>query len=190
MQNRLNTYGRVKSEGFELDAKATNLILTTCHKTLHTETIDLLLSALIHSFASVFPDRPVPAIYNEGHGRETSGMDVDLSRTVGWYTILVPIHVPSTASSDLFDTIRHVKDMRRKIPDKGRPYFASRCLTTTGEERFGHHWPLEIAFNFLGQYQQLEREGALLNPVDKAAALAGEFQAAGGIADVGEETPR
>jgi len=187
MGTHLNIYGDVLCEGFEIDPGITSLLLTKCHDTLHTETIDILLSALIHSFASVFPDRKVPAIYNEGHGREPSGMAADLSRTVGWFTIMYPVHVPSSASKDLIETVRHVKDLRRKISANGREYFASRCLTAEGEARFGHHWPLEITFNYLGQYQQLERAGALLTPVDE---MAGEARGAGGTADVGKETPR
>jgi non-ribosomal peptide synthase protein (TIGR01720 family) len=187
MAELANNYGSVASQRFELDSETTSLILTNCHRTLHTEPIDILLSALIHSFAVVFPDRAVPAIYNEGHGRELSGMPTDLSRTVGWFTIMYPVHVPASASKDFVETVRNVKDLRRKTPDNGRPYFASRCLTDEGRQRFGDHWPLEITFNYLGQYQQLEREGALLRPVEE---MAGEARGAGGTADVGHETPR
>lgn len=100
---------------------------------------------------------------------------------------MYPVYVPETASNDLINTVRHVKDLRSQIPDNGRPYFASRCLTQAGNAKFGHQWPLELTFNYLGQYQQLEREGALLKPVDD---LAGEARSAGGIADYGQDTPR
>jgi len=182
-----NTYGDVACEGFELDKGTTSMVLTGCHETLRTEPVDILLSALISSFAIAFPDRTVPAIYNEGHGREPSDMSVDITRTIGWFTTMFPVHIPESATKNSIDTIKHVKDFRRGVPDNGRPYFASRCLTAEGDARFGHHWPLEITFNYLGQYQQLEREGALLRPVD---AIAGETRGAGGTADVGKDTPR
>jgi len=83
IDEKANTYGGVVIENFELDSKTTSLMLTKCHEALRTETIDILLAALLHSFASVFPDRSVPAIYNEGHGREPSGLQIDLSRTIG-----------------------------------------------------------------------------------------------------------
>ncbi|TAQ85918.1 hypothetical protein B7494_g5755 [Chlorociboria aeruginascens] len=187
MKNQLNTYGDVVSRGFEINSDITSLLLTGCHDALHTETIDILLSALIHSFARVFTDRNTPAVYTEGHGREPSDMGVDITRTVGWFTIMYPVHVPVSASVNLLETVRHVKDLRRRVPDNGRPYFASRCLSDEGRKHFNHHWPLELTFNFLGQYQQLEREGALLNPVDE---MAGEARGAGGTADVGQDTPR
>lgn len=182
-----NTYGDLACEGFEVDKAITAMLLTECLDTLHTEPVDILLSALISSFAHTFLDRPVPAIYNEGHGREPSEMSVDITRTVGWFTTMYPVYIPVTATKEPIDTIKHVKDFRTKVRDNGRPYFASRCLTTEGNARFGHHWPLEVTFNYLGQYQQLEREGALLKPVD---TMAGETRGAGGIADVGGNTPR
>jgi amino acid adenylation domain-containing protein/non-ribosomal peptide synthase protein (TIGR01720 family) len=187
MSQNPNTYGDVACEGFEVDKATTSMMLTECLDALHTEPVDILISALINSFALTFSDRSVPAIYNEGHGREPSAMSVDITRTVGWFTTMYPVHIPSSVTKDPIDTVKHVKDFRRKVPDNGRPYFASRCLTDEGDARFGHHWPLEVTFNYLGQYQQLEREGALLRPVD---AMAGETRGAGGTADVGENTPR
>ena len=187
MDTRPNNYGDVTCEGFEIDPNTTSLILTKCHDGLRTETVDILLSALIRSFSAAFPDRSVPAIYNEGHGREPSDMSVDLSRTVGWFTTMYPVFVQASTSSNPIDIVRHVKDFRRKVADNGRPYFASRCLTEEGRSRFGQHWPLEVTFNYLGQYQQLERDDSLLSPVQ---SLAGETCGAGGTADVGEDTPR
>jgi non-ribosomal peptide synthase protein (TIGR01720 family) len=46
---------------------------------------------------------------------------------------------------------------------------------------------MEISFNYLGQYQQLERSDALLQPLE---SMAGETREAGGTADVGREAPR
>jgi len=100
---------------------------------------------------------------------------------------MYPVYVPDHVSNNIIDTVRHVKDLRKKIPDNGRPYFATRCLTDEGKAKFGQHWPLELTFNYLGQYQQLEREEAILNPVED---LAGESRSAGGIADYGQNTPR
>lgn len=187
MENIPNNYGEVVSEGFELDANITALIMNSCHNALRTEPVDILVAALLSSFAQVFPDRTVPPLYTETHGREPWNDSIDISRTVGWFTSLYPVVVPMEAFNDIVDIVRHVKDIRRRIPDNGRPYFATRFLTAHGEEAFQTHWPMEIAFNYLGQYQQLERDGALLQPVEE---LAGEARGAGGTADVGELAPR
>ena len=151
--DRENTYGNARNQCFEMDPNITSLFLSQSHNALRTEPVDLLLSTLIYSWSEIFTDRAVPAVYNEGHGREPWSPDTDVSRTVGWFTTVYPVYVLVSASDDLIDTIRRVKDYRRRIVDNGRPYFASRCLTTEGREAFGSHWPWEISFNYLGQYQ-------------------------------------
>jgi non-ribosomal peptide synthase protein (TIGR01720 family) len=61
------------------------------------------------------------------------------------------------------NTIRWVRNLRNRIPDKGRPYFAYRLMTGEGVERFAAH-SIEVTFNYLGKLQQLERSDALLKP--------------------------
>jgi amino acid adenylation domain-containing protein/non-ribosomal peptide synthase protein (TIGR01720 family) len=187
MEGKANTYGDVACEGFELDVADTSLVLTECHGSLRTEVVDVLLSALLHSFAKTFTDRCVPAVYNEGHGREPFDSTIDITRTVGWFTVLYPVFVAISASDELVETVKRTKDLRRRVPDNGRSYFASRFLSSHGREQFSHHCPMEVSFNYLGQYQQLEREGALLQPFE---AMAGEAHVGGNTADFGYHTPR
>ena len=187
IQESDNTYGNVACEGFELDTQATTFVTSKCHQALRTETVDVLIAAMMHSFSQTFTDRGLPTIFNEGHGREPWDSRIDLSRTVGWFTAMFPVHVQSSDSADFVDILKRVKDFRRAVPGNGRPYFASRQLTSKGRKKFGRHWPLEFTFNYLGIYQQLEREDALLLPVKE---LAGEARGAGGNSDVGHDTPR
>ncbi|KAI4170935.1 MAG: hypothetical protein LQ343_004593 [Gyalolechia ehrenbergii] len=187
MQNRPNLYGDVEHKGFELDAATTALIVAKSHQALRTDTVDMLIATMIYSYSQVFTDREPATVFNEGHGREVWDETIDLSRTIGWFTTMYPVHVTTTASADFIDVLRRVKDFRRSVPANGRHYFASRLLTSKGGKRFGRHWPLELTFNYLGIYQQLERQDALLLPVEE---MAGEARGAGGKADVGFDTPR
>ncbi|EUC31159.1 hypothetical protein COCCADRAFT_6918 [Bipolaris zeicola 26-R-13] len=185
IQHQDNTYGNASHASFELDNELSSAFLTTCHNAYKTEPVEVLLASLIQSWSLVFTDRPIPAIFNEGHGREPWDSSIDITRTVGWFTALSPILV--TPSEKLTDTVRKIKDFKRRIPGNGRPYFARRCLTEDGREHFKSHWPMEILFNYLGQYQQLERADALLQPVGK---MAGETGKAGGTSDFGHSTCR
>lgn len=151
IQHADNTYGNAGHASFELDSALTQLFLTDCHATLRTEPIELLLASLLHSWTVIFRDRNVPAIFNEGHGREPWSSHTDISRTAGWFTTVYPVYIEPT--EDPVDTLRMVKDFRRQIPFNGRPYFAKRVLTEDGKEAFKTHWPWEISFNYLGQYQ-------------------------------------
>ncbi|KAH8648119.1 hypothetical protein BGZ61DRAFT_542462 [Ilyonectria robusta] len=185
MEDTPNVYGQMAREGFEIGSAQTSLLLSKCHQPLRTEIPDVLLAAMIFPFGQTFTDRPIPAVFAEGHGRESWGTSIDLSDTVGWFTTIYPVFAGSTAQSSLVDTVKLVKDRRRKVPGSGRPYFASRWLTQPGKDAFSRHWPLEITFNYLGQYQQLERDGALCTP---AKDNIGQVRGATDGADVGPLT--
>ncbi|KAG8160684.1 hypothetical protein KVR01_008948 [Diaporthe batatas] len=186
MGDEPNVYGQMAREGFELGHEQTSLLVSKCHDALRTEIPDVLMAAMIFSFGQTFTDRSIPAVFAEGHGRESWDPSIDLSNVVGWFTTIYPVFAGSTSQSSLVDTVKMVKDARRKVPDSGRPYFASRWLTQAGEHSFSRHWPLEITFNYLGQYQQLEREGALFTPYGN---IAGEVRGAVEGADIGHLTP-
>lgn len=180
MGNNANINADVLTEDFELSPKDSMLLLGA-HDALATEPLDVFIAALLESFRRIFPDRPTITIHNEGHGREPFEARQDLSRTVGWFTTLTPIHLPVAPDehTDIISTLRWVKDLRERIPDKGRPYFAHRVLTVEGQERFSSHWPAEMTFNYLGRMQNLERKDALLQKLDGISTM-----------DVGNDVPR
>lgn len=93
MQDLPNLYGDIKMESFTLNEDTTKFILDGCHNVFNTDTVDVLLASLIYSFCRTFPDRKVPTVYNEGHGREPWDAEIDLSRTVGWFTTMAPLLV-------------------------------------------------------------------------------------------------
>lgn len=93
MDNMQNVYGHIKMESFTLSEDVTKFILDGCHGIFRTDTVDILLSSIIHSFRRTFTDRKVPTVYNEGHGREAWDADIDLSRTVGWFTAMCPLQI-------------------------------------------------------------------------------------------------
>ncbi|KAJ5587710.1 uncharacterized protein N7459_003475 [Penicillium hispanicum] len=182
MNDSPNLYGDIKMESFTLNEEITKYILDGCHDVLNTDTVDVLLASIVYSFRRTFPDRKVPTVYNEGHGREPWDASIDLSRTVGWFTTMAPL-LAEGAEGGIMDTIKRVKDTRRKIADNGRPYFAKSLLQSDAEN---FHVPLEVLFNYLGRLQQLERADSLFqhqgNVFDSS-----DFTVAG---DMGPETAR
>lgn len=143
-------------------ALTANIMGTLCHAALRTEPIDLIMSVLMYSFSRIFLDRTPPTIFREGHGREPWSDEIDISETVGWFTTMFPLCVDATSSDTIVEFTRQVKDKRRAIPSNGRPYFASRFLNEEGIKAFGQHTQVEICFDYLGLYQQLEKREALL----------------------------
>ncbi|THC88469.1 hypothetical protein EYZ11_012084 [Aspergillus tanneri] len=157
-----NVWGSLASMETKLDSNTTSLLYNSANVTLNTEPVEILLAALFPSFRAIFTDRPVPAVFTEGHGREAADDETDLSDTIGWFTTMTPLHVPVEANSNgSIDVLRQVKDQRRRIPGRGVPYFGSRFLTARGREAFAGHGPAEILFNYTGRFQQTEREDTL-----------------------------
>lgn len=179
-------YGDAACETFEIDAESTSLLLRDCHKGLQTEPVDIFLAVLLHSFGQTFKDHPSPVIHNEGHGREVWDPEIDISRTVGWFTTLYPIFLSEIDLHNPHQTVIRVKDIRRRALDNGREDFARRILAGNDEQR-SQHYPMEISFNYVGQHRDLQREDGLFQLVEQ---MAGETSRGGGAADFGEETPR
>ena len=164
MEGQNNPYGDVIEDRFTIDELTTSALLEESNVALRTETLDILLTAIIHSFHQVFPDRQAPTVFNEGHGREPWTPELDLSETVGWFTTMCPIFVAlEQGEDDVLQTLRQVKDTRRRIPGNGWHYFTSSYLQAADQGTCNVGLSMEILFNFLGRYQQLERDGALLH---------------------------
>ncbi|KAI8628154.1 hypothetical protein F5Y19DRAFT_476558 [Xylariaceae sp. FL1651] len=159
-----NVYNDVKEMRMTLNHSVTNHLLHDCHRALRTEPIDILLASILLSLKRAFPERKPPPIFNEGHGRESWDDQLDISRTVGWFTTVSPICVNKVDPDDITDIVRRVKDFRKATPTKGFDYFSSKYLTETGKAAFKNHLPAEILFNYEGRYQSLEKENALLKP--------------------------
>ncbi|KAJ6112792.1 hypothetical protein N7512_008116 [Penicillium capsulatum] len=187
LQKNQTTYGDVDCASFEIDAAHSNSIMMECHKPLNTEPIDIFLAAMLHSFGRSFKDRSLPVIYNEGHGREVWDPSIDISHTVGWFTILHPIFIAVFNAENPVETLIQVKDLRRRVSDNGRADFATRVLPIDGKSDVQHPHPFEMSFNYVGQHRDLQRQDGLFQLVDQMAGEAGQ---GGGAADFGRETPR
>lgn len=160
-----NVYADVKETRMSLGETITQNVLYDCHLSLRTEPVDIFLAAIFVSFKRAFPDRPMPAVFNEGHGREPWDHQLDLSRTVGWFTTMFPVCVGEiSGANDVADVVRRVKDWRRGSASNGFQYFSTKYLSEAGRGVFGNDIPAEIMFNYEGRYQALEKQASLLKP--------------------------
>ena len=169
MENCSNTYADVECDSFLVDENLSEMALNN-HQALRTEPLDIFLAAIVHSFSRIFVNRDTPAIFNEGHGREPwESSNLDLSGTVGWFTSIFPVYIHiADDEDDVIETVKRMKDIRRRIPSNGRPYFAYRYLTEDGKREYAQHIPMEILFNYLGKMQQLEQDDSLFQQVQFA----------------------
>ena len=96
----------------------------------------------------------------EGHGREPLFQDVDLSRTVGWFTSIFPFCVHLPDSNDPAAALECVKQQLSEIPDRGLPFGILRYLGNNRDlkDRLAALPKPEVSFNYLGQFGQSESD--------------------------------
>ena len=130
----------------------TRALLQLVPKAYKTQINDVLLAALAQALASWTGNRLVQ-VDLEGHGREEIGAEVDLSRTVGWFTSFYPLLLDIRSTTTMEETLRLVKEHIRQVPNRGIGYLALRYLTSDMAVRtqLKEMPEVEVAFNYMGQ---------------------------------------
>ncbi|MGZ6525496.1 MAG: alpha/beta fold hydrolase, partial [Tumebacillaceae bacterium] len=107
----------------------------------------------------------------EGHGREEIIPGVDLSRTVGWFTTVYPVHLQLAEQEQTGQSILAVKKQLRAIPNRGIGYSVLRYLSRDEEltATLQAMPNAKVAFNYLGQFDQSQAESAVFT-VSQAAS--------------------
>ncbi|MGW3961742.1 non-ribosomal peptide synthase/polyketide synthase [Amycolatopsis sp. NPDC005003] len=126
-----------------LDAELTRALLQDVPGVYRTQVNDVLLAALGRVLAR-WTGRDGVLIDLEGHGREDLFDDVDLSRTVGWFTSLYPVAL--RIDEDWRALLKSVKEQLRAVPRRGVGFGALKYLTGTAPALAP-----EISFNYLGR---------------------------------------
>ncbi|WP_340018591.1 non-ribosomal peptide synthase/polyketide synthase [Paenibacillus sp. FSL H3-0457] len=144
-------------------AEETEQLLKQAHRAYHTEMNDLLLAALGLA-VQAWSGRERVLVNLEGHGREELLPDVDITRTVGWFTSQFPVVLEPGHVQALGHQVKQVKENLRRIPNKGIGYGILRYLSAPHDgERFALE--PEISFNYLGQFDQdYESSGSQPSP--------------------------
>ena len=90
----------------------------------------------------------------EGHGREELFPDVDLSRTVGWFTTLFPLLLRCPPARAAGERVRAVKESLRAVPARGIGFGLLRYASPDPEvrARLAALPQPGLAFNYLGQF--------------------------------------
>ncbi|PNY25060.1 Nonribosomal peptide synthetase [Tolypocladium capitatum] len=155
-------YGDAQQLSFSLTADVATALRTTCNEVFRTESSDIFMAALLHSFYQTFPDRDIPTVWKQEHGREANDRGFNIDETVGWFTTLCPLSVPTDTATDLVQLIKLIKDTRKAIPRSGTPFFASRFSASRASSS---PIPVEVMFNCVDTLRQLERKNGILEPI-------------------------
>ncbi|MEM7305306.1 MAG: amino acid adenylation domain-containing protein [Planctomycetota bacterium] len=142
-----NDEGSVLRAEIQLDEGSTAALLGPASRAYRASVDDLVLAALglvlgRHEGADEL------RIDLEGHGRVDVGREVDVTRTIGWFTRILPLAVPGAASLEPGERICAVKEARRALG-----------------ERAGAAPGSTVLFNFLGRVDARAPDDAPLAPL-------------------------
>ncbi|MBO0800612.1 MAG: non-ribosomal peptide synthetase, partial [Blastocatellia bacterium] len=116
---------------------------------------EFLLTALAQSWGSWTGQRRL-LVDVEGHGREYILENVDLSRTVGWFTSVYPVSLDLDNAIGPGEALRNIQAQMRRVPNRGIGFGLLRYLCDDEEvrERISAAPRAEVNFNYLGQLDQ------------------------------------
>jgi len=151
-----NTVASANTVTVTLDRDYTQLALQQVSKIDNTKINDLLLTALLLTFNSWTEENSL-LVELEGHGRESLFPEVDLSRTLGWFTTHFPQLLKGVPGTAGINVLQSVKAQLRSCPNNGIGYGLLRYLCNNPEimtkiENLPHP---EVCFNYLGQFNQV-----------------------------------
>ena len=152
-----DTYSTAQNLSVSLDVETTRQLLGEVPAAFHAGVNDILLIAFGMALRELLDTKAPIGIDVEGHGRhEELSAEVDLSRTVGWFTTKYPVALSvgglgwaqiSSGAAPLGALVKDAKEQLRALPDP-LTYGLLRYLNS--EAAVGDSDPV-IGFNYLGR---------------------------------------
>lgn len=152
-----NTVATAQIVSVTLNLDETQALLQEVPKIYNTQINDVLLTALVQTF-SQWTKQDSLLIDLEGHGREEIFDDIDLSRTVGWFTSQFPLFL-TLEHPELGEALKSVKEQLRRIPNRGLSYGILRYLSNNCE--LAKQPQAQVSFNYFGQFDQVLTQSSL-----------------------------
>ncbi|MFF1904868.1 amino acid adenylation domain-containing protein [Kitasatospora sp. NPDC058218] len=156
-----NTEADARTTTAEFTAEETEALLHEVPRAHRADLHAVLLCALAEACVPWTGSRSL-LLDMEGHGREELFEDVDVSRSVGWFTALYPLRIDLPAAPA--ERLASVREQVRRIPRRGIGHGLLRHLhpDASVRSRLAAGRQPEIIFNYLGQADTSHSDDALL----------------------------
>nr|WP_316252545.1 condensation domain-containing protein [Bacillus aquiflavi] len=143
-----DNYENSKILRISLSREDTKKLLGETNKAYNTQINDILLTALLVTVREMTGNNRLK-IMMEGHGREEVIENVDVSRTIGWFTSMYPVYLDLGEEEEISMSIKMVKETLRKVPNNGIGYGILKYLAEDADLLNDEAAP--ILFNYLGE---------------------------------------
>ncbi|MGE0373417.1 MAG: condensation domain-containing protein [Gammaproteobacteria bacterium] len=152
-----------------LDAETTRQLVQEVPAAARLQLQDVLLAALVQVL-SEWSGGAVVQFDLEGHGREELFPELDVSRTVGWFTTVFPVAVRVEPGAPPGAVLAAVKDGVRRLPHKGIGYGLLRYGSgdPAVRRRLAAQPASPVSFNYLGQFDQTFPAEAPVRPAPES----------------------
>ncbi|MCY1045883.1 amino acid adenylation domain-containing protein [Corallococcus sp. bb12-1] len=162
-----NTHESAHTVTVSLETEETRLLLQEVPKSWRARIDEVLITALAQAL-STWTEQPRVRVQLEGHGREEIFEDVDLSRTVGWFTTTYPVTLELPEGGTPGARLRAVRDALQQVPRKGLGYGLLRYLRkdTVGQRLQAQPEP-QVSLNYLGQLDSALSPASLFTAADE-----------------------
>jgi non-ribosomal peptide synthase protein (TIGR01720 family) len=130
-------------------------------KAFRTKINDVLLTALGQTFARWTGNNKL-LVDMEGHGREPMFDEVDVSRTVGWFTSIYPVLLDLTDANEPQAALKSIHEQTLPVRHSGLGYGVLRYLRSDPElsDKLRALPRAEVNFLYVGQMDQVQAEAA------------------------------
>ncbi len=170
---RTDTVGAGRSSAqLTVPAASAGPLLTALPAAYHAGVDDVLLSGLTAALDEWLRarGRPVPEgflIDREAHGRVPLAEDMDLTRTVGWFTAVYPVWLETgpvdpdeirAGGEDTARLIKRIKEQLRQRPGDGLGYGLLRYVNPATRPVLEPLAAPQIGFNYLGRFGGSDEE--------------------------------
>ncbi|MFN0224343.1 amino acid adenylation domain-containing protein [Paenibacillus sp. KR2-11] len=136
-------------------SKETTALLTAEAQRVYNADVEIMLLTALGLAAQETHGLRSLLIQLEGHGREGLLPDLNVSRTVGWFTAMYPVLLDMGQQGDLGSRIKTVKEKLRRVPGRGTGWGLLQYLTPSADkESLSCTLKPEISFNYLGEFQE------------------------------------
>ncbi|KAJ1923761.1 hypothetical protein IWQ60_005675, partial [Tieghemiomyces parasiticus] len=144
------------SVSYEFDPDFTTRLLLQLAPRWRVTPRDVLLATFSQAYCQTLDTIQV-SFMMEGHGREPWSDDIDVSRTVGWFTALYPLVLDVPTEGPILAVLRHTKEALQQIPTHGFPYSLLRHMPSVGpaeRAKVLSKTPgrLDVQFNYFGRF--------------------------------------
>ncbi|HEY0604517.1 MAG TPA: condensation domain-containing protein, partial [Herpetosiphonaceae bacterium] len=162
---KANTVATARTLTVTLSDEETAALLHQVPQAYRTQINDVLLTALAQAISSWTGSARL-LVDLEGHGREDLFDDVDVSRTVGWFTTIYPVLLDLRSGMQAGAALKSIKEQLRRVPRRGIGYGLLRYLSAEPEiiDALESQPQAEISFNYLGQVDQALAADSLFRP--------------------------